>query len=521
MDQDFTHLFDYLQKEQITIDKAEFEFQIKSHPDYPSLLAISDTLSFFSIDNLATRLGSNQIDLLPERFMVLLMEKPSDTELNFVEKKGENYTVTKEKRTELISKQELVDRWAGIVLLAEKKDTEDIIKDNKKNYNRLLSVFVLVAFLAVLFYSSQDLKTNLFFIFPVLGILFSIGALKELFDNKSKIISSFCNITSSTSCTEVVGSAKWKIFEIINFSDLSIVFFASQFLGLFCFILEGKPEVYFSIQKIMLIAATPILFLSIYYQKIVEKKWCPICLMISCNIILEFVYLFVFQKNNISVSYSSVILFGFIYLVMLFVWNSLKKLFVKQKELKEELSKSFRFERNYDVFKNSLFAKEKAQLPESPIILGNRESTTKITVISNPYCSHCKGAHEVIETILEKYNNDVQIQVILKTNLKSESEDSQKLFRSLMKIYQQDGEAAFKRALKNWFEIKNTDQWFDLFPANNSLEFDAIFGSQYKWCEENDYNFTPAIFINGYEYPKMYDRKNLQFFVNDLIEEEF
>ena len=70
MDQDFTHLFDYLQKEQITIDKAEFEFQIKSHPDYPSLLAISDTLSFFSIDNLATRLGSNQIDLLPERFMV-------------------------------------------------------------------------------------------------------------------------------------------------------------------------------------------------------------------------------------------------------------------------------------------------------------------------------------------------------------------------------------------------------------------------------------------------------------------
>ncbi|MBL0736057.1 thioredoxin domain-containing protein [Flavobacterium sp. GN10] len=521
MNQDFTHFFDYLQKEQITIDKAEFEFQIKSHPDYPSLLAISDTLSFFSIDNLATRLGSNQIDLLPERFMALLMEKSGDNELNFVEKKGENYSVTKEKITKLISKQELVDRWAGIVLLAEKKDTEDIIKDNKKNYNRFLPVFVLVTFLTVLFYSNQDLRTNLFFIFPVLGILFSIGALKELFDNKSKIISSFCNITASTSCTEVVGSAKWKIFEIINFSDLSIVFFVSQFLGLFSFILNGNPEVYFSIQKIMLIVAIPVLFLSIYYQKIVEKKWCPICLLISCNIIFEFAYLFVFQKDNISFSFASVILFGFIYLVVLFVWNNLKKLFVKQKELKEELSKSFRFERNYDVFKNSLFAKEKAQLPESPIILGNKESTTKITVISNPYCSHCKGAHEVIETILEKYNDDVQIQVILKADLESETKDSQKLFRSLMKIYQEDGEATFKKALRNWFEIKNTKEWFGLFPTDATSEFDAIFGSQYKWCAENDYNFTPAIFINGYEYPKMYDRKSLQFFVGDLIDEEF
>ena len=43
----FNFLFHYLEKEEILLDKPEFLFQVQSHPNYPSLLAISDTLSFF------------------------------------------------------------------------------------------------------------------------------------------------------------------------------------------------------------------------------------------------------------------------------------------------------------------------------------------------------------------------------------------------------------------------------------------------------------------------------------------
>lgn len=47
MDENFNFLFYYLEKENLTIDKSEFLFQIQSHPDYPSSLSIADTLSFF------------------------------------------------------------------------------------------------------------------------------------------------------------------------------------------------------------------------------------------------------------------------------------------------------------------------------------------------------------------------------------------------------------------------------------------------------------------------------------------
>lgn len=42
----FNYLFQYLEKEDIKVDKAEFLFQIQSHPGYPSVLAISDALTF-------------------------------------------------------------------------------------------------------------------------------------------------------------------------------------------------------------------------------------------------------------------------------------------------------------------------------------------------------------------------------------------------------------------------------------------------------------------------------------------
>ena len=44
---EYGYLFNYLETENIKIDQEEFTFQVQSHPEYPSLLAISDTLSFF------------------------------------------------------------------------------------------------------------------------------------------------------------------------------------------------------------------------------------------------------------------------------------------------------------------------------------------------------------------------------------------------------------------------------------------------------------------------------------------
>jgi uncharacterized membrane protein len=524
MSENLITLFQYLEKERITIDKSEFEFQIQSHPDYPSLLAVADTLSFFNIKNGVIQVSATEIDLLPDRFTVFLSKEKSNSELYLIERKDNIYFCIKDKKALAISKSELESQWGNIVLLIEKSETEEAIKQIKKPWYWVLQLFATSLFVLAFYQFEANLATKTFLIFPVLGILFSIAALKDLFGAKNKLLNDFCNMTGATNCNTVVGSTKWKIFEIVNFSDLSIVFFTSQFLGLFVSLITYDTIIYFSIQKILLLAAVPILLLSLYYQKFVEKKWCPICLVIITVILLELGFLFVFQKNVFVFSMSSIILFGLVFTSLIIVWSRLKKILTQLKELKESQLKGTRFMRNYEVFKNSLLASSKVNyqpLSSGNLVVGNENANLKITLISNPFCGHCAATHTLIEDILKVHKDSVCVDFRFNFSKESNDEQSEKIHQKLVRIYYDNGQEAFLEALRNWFENKNDSQLITTIKSSLSdLKINEILQEQYLMNQTNEIAFTPAIIINQYQYPKIYDRAELVYFINDLIEDE-
>lgn len=110
MSTDLNYLYQYLQKERIFIDEKEFEFQLQTHPEYPSLLSVSDTLSFFSINNGAIHVGFSEIELSPDRFVTFFREKQKKPQLLLIEKKGSYYFQTKEKETLRLFLSELEEK---------------------------------------------------------------------------------------------------------------------------------------------------------------------------------------------------------------------------------------------------------------------------------------------------------------------------------------------------------------------------------------------------------------------------
>lgn len=527
MHEDFNYLFQYLEKEAIKVDKEEFLFQILCHPDYPSILAVADALRFFNIKNGVIRVDVSEIELLPKYFIAVLIEENGkstlDIQLYFIEQKGSQYFYTKDKKAIEICKSALESRWNGIVLLIEKeKKTEYVINTTKNNLFWILPSFCLVMFLSMLFMFGEELKTKLFFIFPIVGILFSISAHKDLFGTKSEFISNFCNITSATSCTTIIGSNKWKIFSFIDLSSLSIMFYAAQLVTLFVFLVSNNAAEYFYIQKILLFSSVPVVILSVYYQKFVEKKWCPICLIISLILVHELVFLLLFWENSHTISFKSLVLFGFMFFVIAFLWTVIKKVLTKQKELKEFQLTGNRFMRNYEIFKNTLLAKNNFDIPNSPVVLGNKESDTEITIITSPFCSHCENVHKILQKSLTANPDSLKIKVLFNADLDFLDEEKKVFFRKLMSIYLDKGEASFLEALNYWYDIKNLKDWvnrYQLFYDNEKM--DSIYRDQNQWCKNNDFNFTPVIFINGYQYPKTYSKESLVFFVNELIEDDF
>jgi Thioredoxin/Vitamin K epoxide reductase family len=524
MTDNFNYVFQYLEKENISIDKTEFEFQIQSHPDYPSLLSIADTLSFFNIDNGAISVKLSEIELLPERFVASLKEENKESQLYFIEKKGGVYFCSNNKKPVALSKLQLESRWDNLVLLVEKSEAENVAKANKSKWFWILPLLCIIFFVAILLQFQDNIQTKFFFLFPIIGVLFSTAALKDLFGAKSELLNSFCNLTGSSSCSLVVGSSKWKIFEIVNFSDLSIVFFASQFLGLLAFMFMNDATDYFNIQKIMLIGAVPVLFASVYYQKFVEKKWCPICLVIIGIIVLELGYVLFLGHIAFDFSIQSVLVFGFVFVAVALVWTILKKPLTRQKELKEFQIKANRFMRNYEIFKNTLVSSVPINdnpIQSGAILLGNTDAPLKIIVVTSPFCGFCAEAHTIITAILQKYPETVCFDIRFNFDKNHNDEESKKIHQQLVAIYFNQGQAIFTKALHDWFETKDATKLDSLANTGISeLKLNLILEEQFNWNQVNEINYTPAIMINNYIYPKQYDSKNLIHFINDLSDDE-
>lgn len=53
------------------IDESEFNFQFQSHSNYPSALALSDTLNFLGIENSAYELEKEYWNEIPTDFITL------------------------------------------------------------------------------------------------------------------------------------------------------------------------------------------------------------------------------------------------------------------------------------------------------------------------------------------------------------------------------------------------------------------------------------------------------------------
>ena len=521
MNEQFNFLFHYLKKENITIDKTEFLFQLNSHPDYPSLLAIADTLTFFKIDNAAFRIDFSEIEMLPDGFLTILNKTQSKPELCYLEKNKENFFYTIEKKKTEISKSELEKNWNGVVLLAE-KISEIENTTNKNKFAFVLPILCIISTFLLIAKTEESLASKFFILFPILGILFSIASLKDLFNTKSELISSFCNLSVSSSCEAVINSDKWKLFKFLNFSSLSIIFFSSQFLLLFLFLFIKNASDFFSIQKVLLLGALPLIVLSIYFQKFVEKKWCPICLVLISILLFEIGYISYFFDYSITSFFTPVLTHVTLFSLVALVWISLKATLTKQKELKEFQLTGNRFIRNYDFFKNNLTANEKINLPSTPIILGNKNSNTEITIITSPFCGYCKDADVLINNILKINGKNSKINVLINVDFERESEEKKQFLRSLVAIYFEKGENEFSKALTNWFENKDLTNWLKLYKieSNNEKSIDELLNAQHDWCINSKFTFTPAFFVNGYEYPKMYERKNLGYYINEAVEDD-
>nr|WP_306455431.1 thioredoxin domain-containing protein [Winogradskyella forsetii] len=201
-------------------------------------------------------------------------------------------------------------------------------------------------------------------------------------------------------------------------------------------------------------------------------------------------------------------------------WLLASKILKDNKGLEKMKLDYFKFKRNFELFgtqlNNSKTINTKLETVEE-IVFGNKNSALNIDFITNPLCGHCKPVHKLIEQILKSYSESTKLTIRFNINPENTENIAVKIAIRLMEIYDKDGEAICLKAMNAIYGDMSSEEWFKNWKfCSNPKQYLAILQKEYAWCTENSINFTPEILINGKSYPRVYDKGDLIFFIEDL-----
>lgn len=152
------------------------------------------------------------------------------------------------------------------------------------------------------------------------------------------------------------------------------------------------------------------------------------------------------------------------------------------------------------------------------IVFGNLKANLELIVITNPFCGHCKPVHKIIEDILAKYSKEVKIVIRFNVQAEDSHNDVVKITTRLLEIYNIN-KADCLLAMTDIYEKMTVKNWLKKWGnCKNKEDYISILKKEKEWCTENNINFTPEILINGRGYPKEYDKTDLLYFIEELIE---
>lgn len=504
----------YLKKEKYFTKLIDFEENFQSHPNYPSIFAVTDTFSMLQIENVAAKVSKEQLNNLPKTFLALLNDE-NHNELVLINKSEKTISLTNEKlKTKQITYDDFISKWSKIIIAIEPNK----VRENAIEKSTSTKTYALLGFLSFLFVlhikinNSFNWFGSIGFVLSILGFYISLLIIKEKNNTSiSNLNSKFCSFNENTSCDTVIKSSYSKIFKKIEFTDLAIIFFSSVTLTLLF-----SPSTILFISFLCLLA-TPILIYSIWLQKFKLKKWCVLCLFVSVLIIS----IGLLSINSISFDTKETLVFLTSLTIVVFTWFFIKTYMNDNYLLKTQNKEFLKFKRNPEIFKSLLKNVSKIDSFNimEKILIGEKNASIEITLILSPSCSHCNKAYEDALELKNKFIDKIAINILFNVNPNNKDNQYISIIKNLLQLNKSNCKDIVI-ALTDWHIKKLSKENWLLKWEQHQIDDNIyqIMNNHYQWCLENNFNYTPVKILNNKLFPNEYNLSEVKYFLTELEE---
>ncbi|MDB0037837.1 thioredoxin domain-containing protein [bacterium] len=489
---------------------TDFEDYYQSHPNFPSLFALTDTFSFLNIENVAARVDKDQYEELPDSFLGYVENEKKGINLALIHKINGAVEVTFEgEKPEKLTINLFKQKWNGVVVAIEPQEARVREVTFSRSFSLLAFVLIAVGVFVVF-------NRNNFTIFPViaysvymLGALISVSIIREKLNKNPSEASKICSIGSNTSCDSVIKSDHAQLTRWIDFSDLGILFYGSAVLTMII-----NPESFRFINSISILAI-PLIIYSIWIQRVELKTWCVLCLGLSGLLLVQSVWA-LFSGVVFTTAITQIILIA---IVVSFAWFFLRNYLLKNVNLAKDNLDLLRFKRNFEVFQflQKPINVSTTEIVEGKIVLGSSSNQVNVSVIISPSCGHCHAAFIDVMDLYKENADRVKVEFYYNLNPENLENPYLGIARTILQIAKMAPEYCIE-ALSDW-HVNHMDkaEWLDKWKQSEiHPEIDVWLKEQYEWCIQNEFNYTPVKIVNDSELSEYYSVEELKYFMSEL-----
>lgn len=520
--------------QKIPVTDTGLEQDLQRHPDYPSLLSLSDTFTSYGIENISLKMTEKNIEdcPLPAIVPIFIDDDQKFTIVRSVSTDSVCFLDPNSLKYEDLDREQFNKIWRSRIVMALNSEEANGEKEYEQKRRRelsnnllklltfgafpLLTIFVIAW--SVYIYGPAAITASLFVLSILIGLITSTLLIWLEIDENSPVLQKICKAGRKVNCNAIVSSRVSKIFGI-SWSSIGFVYFAGSLILLLIQGLNHAPTLL--ILAWMSAFAFPYTLFSITYQWKFAKQWCILCLVVQALLIFQVTIAlradwFNILSNNEANWATNIVPMIVSYLAPSIALTIALPSFTSSKVGKEHIKELQRFKHNSQIF-NTLLERQKL-FGESAdglgITLGNPNPKYKIIKVCNPYCNPCAKAHSPMHELLHN-NPEVQLQIIF--SVSEQSGDKALPVKHLLAIQEKFGQETTLKALDDWYlsPEKDYQAFSKKYPMNGEIDKQAQnIQLMYNWCDKTQISFTPTFVINGYQLPEMYNANDLKYLLS-------
>ncbi len=326
-----------------------------------------------------------------------------------------------------------------------------------------------------------------------------------------------CKLTKKVGCEKVLQSKGAKIFQWFTWGDAGIIYFFTSLV----YLLISSTSQTISPTPLYLISIASLVFpfYSLYYQIIVLKQFCTLCIGVLLIIIINS-STSLFILGNLHSAYNLLNAYNILILALLFltittIWLLLKEIFLKNVKNNTYYTLYRRLKRNPRIFLSVLdwqpVTEECLIRLDEKIAFGDEQADFNLFIACNPFCDPCALAHKHVHELESKYPKKVRVGIrftLTEDNLKNE--DSKFIVSKHIIQYITQHPTATKDILHSWYSEMSLEKLISKYPLNTPVpNVEPILQEFVKWNNQLSIKGTPTFWLNGKEIPSIFNWKDL------------